>query len=249
MPEATILLIHGAWAGSWIWDGLRPLLEAAGVRVLTPDMPGTPANPSTSEHLSLQGCVDHVLACSAAIEGPLFLLGHSGGGVIATQAAEALGERVCGLIYVAGMMLPSGLGFAELTAALRRELPEAAGITPFLEWSADGQSSRVPPCAALEIFLQDPPEEAALAAAAKLCEQPEGTRAMVPSWTEQRFGRILRLYVEARQDRSVILAAQRRMQQLVPGAQVVSLDSGHVPQASAPQALAEAILPFMYRLR
>ncbi|QIB51331.1 alpha/beta fold hydrolase [Pseudomonas sp. OIL-1] len=245
MREPTIVLIHGAWAGSWIWDPIRPMLDASGIRVLTPDMPGSSAHPAEGDQLSLRSCVDHVLECCADVGGPLFLLGHSGGGVIATQAAEAISERVIGVIYVAGMMLPSGLGFAELTAGLRREIPEAAGITPFLEWSADRQTSRVPLNAAREIFLQDLPEEAAFAAAGKLGAQPEGTRAMIPHWTEERFGRLARLYVEARKDRSVILAAQRRMQQLVPGAHVASLDTGHVPQASAPRALADVIFSFI----
>lgn len=245
MREPTLVLIHGAWAGSWVWDAIRPMLDASGIRVVTPDMPGSTAHPAEGDQLSLQGCVDHVLQCCADVHGPLFLLGHSGGGVIATQAAEAISERVSGVIYVAGMMLPSGLGFAELTAELRRDIPEAAGITPFLEWSAGRDSSRVPLKAARELFLQDLPGEAAFLAAAKFGEQPEGTRAMIPSWTEERFGRLARLYVEALQDRSVIPAAQRRMQALVPGARVVSLDTGHVPQASAPRALADVIFSFI----
>ncbi|WVM91593.1 hypothetical protein ULG90_16525 [Halopseudomonas pachastrellae] len=53
---------------------------------------------------------------------------------------------------------------------------------------------------------------------------------MVANWTAERFGRLPRLYLEATEDRSVVLAVQRKMQALVPGAQVVSLPCGHVPQ-------------------
>ena len=242
--QPTMVLIHGAWAGSWVWAQLRPWLEQRGFSVLTPDMPGSPQHPALTEQISLQGCVDHVIDCCAAAEGGIILVGHSGGGVIATQAAERMAERVIGVIYVAGMMLPSGTGFAELTAELVQIDPAAAGISPYLQWSADATSSSVPVEAIREIFLQDLPEEAALAVAKRFSAQPESARALVPRWTYERFGRVPRLYVEALQDRSVILAAQRRMQALVPGAEVVSLDTGHVPQVSAPHMLAQVMLVF-----
>lgn len=243
LRPTTLVLIHGAWAGSWIWQTLTPLLAEENIKVIAPDMPGTPVNPDA--RLSLEGCVDEVLACCAGLEGPLFLLGHSGGGVIATQAAETLGGRASGVIFVAGMMLPSGRGFAELVAELAGQFPEAAGIGPHLHWNADRSVSSVPASAARDIFLQDLPPAQADAAAARLSPQPEATRALIPCWTEEGFGRLPRLYVEALQDRSVILPAQRLMQRRVPGARVVSLDTGHVPQVAAPQALARVILAFM----
>ena len=132
MPEPenkpTFVLIHGAWAGSWVWDALKPELEAAGHRVLAFDMPGNPQHPAAAEDISMAGCMAHIAAACAEIEGPLLLVGHSGGGVIVTQAAEMLAERVAGVAYLAGMMLPSGLGFAELTTELRTiRKPSASG--------------------------------------------------------------------------------------------------------------------------
>lgn len=37
---ATFVLVHGSWGGGWVWDRLRPLLESAGHRVLTPTLTG-----------------------------------------------------------------------------------------------------------------------------------------------------------------------------------------------------------------
>ena len=84
MPEPenkpTFVLIHGAWAGSWVWDALKPELEAAGHRVLAFDMPGNPQHPAAAEDISMAGCMAHIAAACAEIEGPLLLVGHSGGG-------------------------------------------------------------------------------------------------------------------------------------------------------------------------
>ncbi|QJD57464.1 alpha/beta hydrolase [Pseudomonas sp. gcc21] len=245
--KATLVLIHGAWAGSWVWAQLTPLLQAQGYAVLTPDMPGSPRHPAEPETVSLAGCVEHVLDCCAGTDGPIVLVGHSGGGAISTQAAERMAERVAGVIYIAGMMLPSGSSFAEVVAEVVKSEPAAAGIGPYLQWTADRSASWVPVEAIRKIFLQDLPDDLALAAAERFSLQPEGARTMVPVWTQEHFGRLPRLYVEALQDRSVVLATQRRMQALVPGAEVVSLDTGHVPQASAPERLAEVMAGFISR--
>ncbi|MGB3596048.1 MAG: alpha/beta hydrolase [Pseudomonas neustonica] len=248
MPKSpTFVLIHGAWAGSWVWDSLRTLLEDQGHAVIAPDMPGNPMHPAPAAQLTMQGCIDHLKNDCAEVSGPLLVVGHSGGGVIATQLAETLAERVVGVAYIAGMMLPSGLGFAELADEAQKQHPEAAGIWPHLQWSDDRQSSTVPPQAVCEVFLQDLPREQAMAAAQRFCAQPEGTRALVAEWTAERFGRLPRLYIEATQDRSVVLPVQRRMQQLMPGAEVVSLETGHVPQVVATDAVADALLNFAKR--
>jgi pimeloyl-ACP methyl ester carboxylesterase len=36
---STYVLIHGAWHGGWCWEKVKSLLEQAGHRVLTPDLP------------------------------------------------------------------------------------------------------------------------------------------------------------------------------------------------------------------
>ena len=59
--------------------------------------------------------------------------------------------------------------------------------------------------------------------------------------TPERFGRVPRIYVEALNDRSVVLEVQRQMQHLSPGAQILSIDSGHVPQLAQPARLADML--------
>jgi len=40
MSRPAFLLLHGAWAGHWVWDGVSPMLAAAGYAVVAPDLPG-----------------------------------------------------------------------------------------------------------------------------------------------------------------------------------------------------------------
>jgi pimeloyl-ACP methyl ester carboxylesterase len=181
----------------------------------------------------------------AAISRPVSLVGHSGGGVIASAAGERFRERVSRIAYVAGMMLPSGMGFGDLQRELEGRDGFSRGISDRIVHSADGMVSTVPPEEAAAIFFNDCPHDVALAAAKKLTPQAEGARAITANLTRERFGTLPRLYVEATDDRSVVLLAQRRMQELCPGAIVRSLPTGHAPQLSRPDILADALVPFL----
>jgi pimeloyl-ACP methyl ester carboxylesterase len=169
-PAAGMLLIHGAWQGSWAWDAWLPELAARGWTVRAVDLPGNGANPSGDAGLevSLQTYVGALTEALAGFDGPVVVVAHSGAGVPASQLAEALPERVACLVYVAGMMLPSGMGYAELVDASAADVPNAGGIAPYLQWRDEGAATIVPPEAALEIFLHDRPPEAARQAALKL---------------------------------------------------------------------------------
>lgn len=243
-PVRDLILIHGAWAAAWVWDDLLAPLRAAGFRPRAVELPGNGHGPLGDLDAGLDDYENTVLALLDTLPGPVGLVAHSGGGVTATRVAERAPERIAGVAFVAGMMLPSGTGFADITAALKADHPEAAGIVPHLLWNQARSASRVPPEAARRIFFQDLPEAAARRAAGRLTPQPEKARAAVPVWSAERFGRVPRLYVEALRDRSVVPAAQRRMQALVPGARVVSLDTGHAPQVATPAALAEVLGEF-----
>jgi len=241
----AVLLLHGAWQGSWAWERLTPLLLEAGLDVHLLDLPGNGSDDTHPAAISLELYVDTVMRRIADIKGSVSIVAHSGAGVLASQVAEACPERIDSLAYIAGMMLPDGLSFAEVVASVLPDDPSAAGIGPHLVWSEDRLTSRVPIAAAKKIFYQDCVDELAEAAARRLTPQPERGRALRPHLSPERFGRIPRLYVETSHDRSVVLSVQRRMQALVPGAKVVSLPTGHAPQLAAPQALADCIIPWL----
>lgn len=245
-----MILIHGAWQGSWAFAAWTPLLQAAGWNVMAVNLPGNDVSAQDASHAHLDGYTAHVLRILETLRGPAVVVGHSGGGMTASQVAEAAPQRVSALVYLAAMMLPSGTSYGDLIAQCRAADAgfHYAGIDPHLIWNADHSSSRVPIEAALELFLHDCRPGAALKAASRLCAQPESGRAMVNRLSAERFGQVPRIYVECRQDRSVTLALQQRMQQLTPGARRISLDCGHVPQLACPQALTDALLPVLDKI-
>ena len=241
----NMVLIHGAWQGSWAFAAWTPLLQARGWKVLAVNLPGNDAAAEDDSCANLDGYTAHVLRVLESLDGPAVVVGHSGGGMTASQVAQAAPERVSALVYLAGMMLPSGMSYGDVIAQCRAADPgfDYQGIGPHLAWNEQRNASSVPLEAAMALFLHDCPPTAALKAASRLCVQPESGRAMVNRLSAECFGRVPRIYVECRQDRSVTLPLQQRMQQLTPGARRISLDCGHVPQLACPQALSDALLP------
>lgn len=245
MGGDPVVLIHGAWQGSWAFSRLVPLLQAEGLEAYAVDLPGNGRDGLDPAEVTLSHYLDYARGLLTRIGRPVSLVGHSGGGAVASAIAEVLNEKVARIAYVAGMMLPSGVGFSNIQETAMRNNRGTDGVTPHLLWSSDGRVSTVPQAAALRYFFDDCLPEDAADATARLTPQGEGGRAIRTVTTAERFGRLARLYVEATADRSVPLVVQRRMQLLCPGASVVSLPTGHVPQLSAPRRLAAALLPFL----
>lgn len=239
MPTNHLLLIHGAWQGSWVWRYVTPYLEERGWIVHVVDLPGTL---ETGDTPSLDR---YVAICKAALPASLtsaFVVGHSGGAVVAAQFAECFRDRVAALVFLAGILLPSGVLFADLAAQLQADTGEMVdGIEPYLQWSPDHLVSTVPAFAAHQIFLHDCTPEQVREAGENLQPQHERGRALCPTLSEERFGRVPRIYIEAENDRSIPLIMQRYMQKCTPGCARLSMKTGHAPQIADPEGLARLL--------
>lgn len=241
---SRVVLVHGAWAGPWVWDTVLGPLRAAGHVPHALSLPGVGV--WGDDDVTLDDVAAHVADHVREFDEPVVLVGHSGGGIVVTQVAEMLPDRVAGIAYVAGMMLPSGVDFGMLCDSLGLEAP--VGISAWLQPTADGRGTAVPPEAGAAVFFHEAAVADAIGAARRLVPQLETARLMAPMWTPERFGTVPRLYIEATLDRSIPLVAQREMQRLVPGARVVTLDSDHAPQLSARDELASTLAEFATRV-
>ncbi len=108
----NIVLVHGAWGGSWSWERVVPLLEANGHQVVAVDLPTIEADPNDPP-----GLYDDAAAVGEAIDsldGPVVLAGHSYGGMVITAAAAGR-DDVERLVYVCAFMPDAGESLFSLT--------------------------------------------------------------------------------------------------------------------------------------
>ena len=119
---ARFVLVHGAFSGAWIWLPLMDSLKAAGHVVEAFDLPGMGDDHTSASEVSLDSYAARVCEVLAADSEPAVVVGHSKGGIVATQGAARCPERVAALVYVAAFLPKDGQSLLDLT-----KLPEGCG--------------------------------------------------------------------------------------------------------------------------
>lgn len=236
---ASFVLIHGSWHGGWCFDAVRSLLEAEGHEVIAPDLPGMGGDCDTLRAVTLQGWADFAVEqCRRATQRPVILSGHSRGGLVVSQAGETAPDAIDGLVYICAMMLPDGMSRAEFKQLEGPNPAFDAIISPV----CDGAATVADGTRGADVFAQLSPPAMVADAMARLVAEPHGPRSTPIHISAERYGSLPRTYVECTEDRTIPIASQRRMQEMLPGARVVTLEADHSPFLSVPQELAAALI-------
>jgi pimeloyl-ACP methyl ester carboxylesterase len=228
---ARLVLVHGAFSGAWCWEPVIPGLEQAGHTVETLDLPGSGADRTPAGEVTLDAYARRV--CDVLGAGaPAVLVGHSMGGMVVTQAAARMPEKVSGLIYLCAFVPVDGESLLTLTAR-----PEAADD----QIQANRTISGDPPLAELT-------PEAARLAIYGMCTEEQFQWALTrrrpqpavpftnpfeldPARAEA-FAALPRSYVTSSQDRSIPPGMQRFMFTRAGADPVIEIDSDHAPYLS-----------------
>lgn len=226
--RATIMLVHGAWHGSWCWEAVVPLLHDMEIATAVVD------NPSVTQAGSdLAADSDNVRAALDAVDGPVVLVGHSYGGAVITEAGTH--PNVERLVYLTAFALDVG------ESVMQNELGGGEDIELGAALQFDGDVINVEPARVVEFFYHDCTPEVAAAASARL--RPMSIAAMagtarVAAWREKPS-----TYVLCTDDRAIPVALQRSCAQRT-GA-VVELATSHSPFLSRPDALVDVLAGFV----
>jgi pimeloyl-ACP methyl ester carboxylesterase len=237
VSRKTYLLVPGAWHGSWCWGVVAAHLQQAGHRVIAPELPGCSRSGSGAEGVTLRQWVDAVCEIVRQEEQSVVLVAHSRGGVVTSEAAEAMPSNVAQLVYVSGFLLANR---ESVLGTLRKE--GSSRFFRHVTLSSSRDHWEITEEGAREMFYGECSDEDARAAVSKLCPEPAEPLMTPVRISGERFGSVPRTYVECLRDAAIPLALQRKMQESLPCQRVVALDTGHAPFLSAPAALATALM-------
>lgn len=230
----TFVMVPGALHGAWAWDRVAPMLVARGDRAIAPELPGMGGNDSIrAGDATLAIWTDFLVDQIRRAGEPVYLVGHSRGGLVIGEAAERVPELVRGLIYVTALIVPPGITTFEVMG------PETTSHS--LTTCEDGKAFLMQPDQARPIFYNYCTPEDADWGAARLCPEPLAIMSTPAGVSWERWGRLPRAFVECTEDRTLSLDQQARIQAPAPCDPVKRIKADHSPFLSAPEALVDAL--------
>jgi pimeloyl-ACP methyl ester carboxylesterase len=215
IENASVVLVHGAWADGSSWGKVIDAFKADGVRVVAAPLP-------------LTSLADDTAAVERTLErvgGPVVLVGHAYAGAV---IASARSEKVAALVYVAALAPDEGEKVADVFYRTPPD-PRAPKLAPdshgFI-W--------LPEEAFAAAFAQHAttPELARLAAV----QRPIAVASITvpvgrPLWKDRPS-----FFLVAEEDRMIVPETQRFMAERMR-ARVRSLRVDHTPSVTAPDAV------------
>ena len=221
----TIMLVHGAWHGSWCWDPLRRKLHDRGFATAVVDNPSvtTPGSDLAADGDNLRRALD-------AVDGPVVVVGHSYGGAVVSEAGAH--PSVEQLVFLTAFTLDTGESVVANALTGGGDDMKLAAALQF-----DGDTISVQPERAVEFFYHDCADDVAASACGQL--RPMSMAAMggvigAPAWREKPAS-----YVVCTDDRALPVALQRSCAARV--GTVREMPTSHSPFLSRPGDLAQLL--------
>jgi len=226
--QATVVLVHGAFAESASWNDVISRLQDQGHTVIAA------ANPIRS----VSGDAEFVASIFEAVEGPIVAVGHSYGGTVITNAVRD-NENVEALVYVAGYAPEEGESALELSGRFPGStLGDTLWTVPLSDGSTDlyiqqekyhGQFAEDVP--AEQTTLMAVGQRPLRDVAANEASGPPAWKS-IPSW-----------FVFGELDKNIPVAAHRFMAERAGAREVMEIEgASHAVGVSHPEEVTDVIL-------
>lgn len=232
----TFLLVHGAWHGSWCWKKIIPQLKKAGHTILSPDLPGRGDSKMPHATIILSTYVDFLKDLVKSVPEKIIIVGHSFGGMIISQLAEEIPNKISHLIYVCGFLPQNGQSLMEIAKSINHTEQPAVMQVDHSGSTISLKTSELP-----QLFFNCCALEDQQWAIDRICPEPLIPMTIKVVLREAEFDKIPKTYIECTKDRALIPHAQKIMY-LQSSCNIVTLPTDHSPFFSMPEALANAML-------
>lgn len=231
----TLLLVHGAWCGSWAWDRLVPELELEGIASKVINLPGHGAKSGSMWSVSLADYADAVIDGASSIEGSVIAVGHSMGGLVISEAAAKAPKAFQALTYLAAFLPCDGERLISLSSKDKQSKLNSLIKPRLFKGSTVLDTDGVDAA----LFNGCSPEEAQQGKSL-LQENP-----MRPSFSRvhlnHEFELIPKHYIRCTADQSISPEHQQWMAGRYKTKSMQDIDGGHMANYSAPRPVARAL--------
>ncbi|MEI6803400.1 MAG: alpha/beta hydrolase [Burkholderiales bacterium] len=242
MRVPSVVLVHGAWAGAWVWKRVIPRLRAAGLDAFAVTLTGVGERAHLlSDRIRLATHVQDVLGLIEANElSRVVLVGHSYGGMVITGVADQLQQSHPGLleslVYVDAVTPHPGESWssqqsAETVAQRLASVRESGGV------------SFAPPDAS--VFGLTGVDRDWINR--RQTPQPAGVYQDPLQFDAERLSRLPRTFIDCTDPALPTIAVMRERVRREPGWEVLALATGHYPQISQSESLSDILITIAKR--
>ncbi len=230
----NIILVPGFWLGAWSWDKVTPALKAAGHHVTPITRPGLESVDTDRSGIRMADTITALVDVIDRTEEDVVLVGHSGGGNVVYGATDLRSDRVSRVIFVdSGPMAPG--------SAVDSSLPGDSVDVPLPPWDEfrrDGEDRD----------LRDLTDEMLAEFRARAIPEPWGVvndplQLSNPARFDVPMTMVTSTFSRGEIDEAIkngvpYFAEVPRIHDL----EIIELPTGHWPQFSKPDELAQRIL-------
>lgn len=208
MTHNNIILVHGAWHGSWCWSHIVPIISQSGYNIKAPDLPSHYNNADISfENISLTTYVDYLSNIIMKENGKTILIGHSMAGIVISQVAENIPNKIDKLIYIAGFI-------PDYNGSLIDEEQKSTTPTVTLSTLVDKSNYSISfsdQAKVKNLFYNCCDENDVNYALSNI--QPQALKPFLDkvSLSKQNFGQTPKTYIECSKDNAILIQDQKRM--------------------------------------
>lgn len=231
------VFIPGSFHAAWCWFKMQPLLNTNGNTSEAIDLPGHGHDTTPIQEVTLEGYVDAVCHALEKYDQPVVLIGHSRAGIVISQVAERMPEKIEQLVYLCAFLIPNG------EPMVATALADSASLLVSNLIFNEAEGWHFPnPSIFKDAFYNDCSEEDVALCRALLTKEPNAPVGTPLQLSEARYGKVKKVYVYTTLDNTISYGLQQKMVERTPVDDTFELAAGHSPFLSQPQVLADILL-------
>lgn len=233
----TLVLVHGALLGGWVWIRVADQLAAQGHRAFTPTLTGL----GERRHLLNRdvNLSTHIEDVVNVIEWNdlrnVTLVGHSFAGIVTTAVADRLGPaRVRELVFVDALVPLNGMAWRDFHAPANRE-------SFFKNVNEQGEGWKFMPAPGVtHLGVTDASDTRWLLA--RQTAQPAATYTEPVRLTKGGYEPFPRIYIDCTQPVLPTINSTKERIRTEQGWKIVTMATGHLPMVTQPGELTRTLL-------
>ena len=237
MSATTFVLVHGAWHDASCWDAVSGLLRAQNHTVLCPDLPGHGADSTALARITLKSYVTSLVNLLDSLTGKAVLVGHSMSGMVISEAASQLPQKISRLIYLSAYLPRQNESIFDLIALIRGD-ESLTSIEDAMQLSSDKRTCSIDQTSIIPLFYNLTPRSRTSQALSKFGKQATLPLSAKVRLDETALAAIPSTYICCSEDKVIPVHHQRRMLARRTCDTVLQIKADHSPFYSAPEQLA-----------